>query len=93
MFKKHFYDFIFDRVNECIKNLRKSNRSYRKKLNRYTKLYENLSNSFSKSDLAKLDELLYLLNEISCYELESIYIQAIKDTAELNDTNIFSKLF
>ena len=77
--EKNYNNFINTRIDETINYLRKNNKTYKNNLKEYKRLYKELYNELSTTQIQKLDKLLNILNSMSGDELTLTYKNATHD--------------
>lgn len=72
-------EFIDERLNTILVDVRDNNEEYKKARDEYHQLYEQLNNQLTEEQKVLLDEMLSALNGMSSVETEMIYRTAVKD--------------
>ena len=91
MVKEYFNDYMNERIESCLRTLRKENTEYKEEKEKYNTMYEKLSEELPDKQAMKLDELLEQLFYYIGFEREAIYITAFQDTKELLDKDYIKK--
>ncbi len=79
MIKDDFNYFMGERIEGCIRDLKKTNKKYMEEKEKYSKLYEKLSSTLNKTKSNELDVLLEQLFYTIGFEREAIYLTGIQD--------------
>lgn len=92
MFQNDFKDLIFDRLNETVSTLRKTNTEYKKATEKYDKLYNDLLKTLTPEQEKIFDDLCNTQNWINALEQQALYITALHDTVDLTNKQYITKI-
>ena len=78
-FQKNLNNFINNRIDNTLNELRKNNKNYKNKLKEYNTLYHELYSELSAKQLKKFDKIIEISNHLNNKEFISIYKMTIQD--------------
>ena len=92
MFQNDFKEFVYERLNNTVSQLRKNNENYKNKENEFEEIYQKLIKDLNQTQVDLLEELLNTRNYMVSDELVSLYVTAVKDTLQLNNDKFINNL-